>query len=502
MQKIRRIAAVGCLLCWMALCLMTASAAGEQPVWASVQGMDLYVYLPSQEAVTRVQVGNTACTSFQSTPVTQLDMPVEPVVLLDISISISQEDRSLIQQILDHLIGNRLPGEVFTIATMDTEIHYLCQKEGDYLTLQGLIEGIQHNDQDTRLTDGLYQLLDDLQASDDGTLRRMVLICDGVDNKKLSYTHEEIVRKIQQAGYPLYAIGCTNRKANGNELIENLFGLSRLTQGKTVYLGDIRDPLQIAGIIDEYNTAQRLVVSLPEEVCDGSSRGVQVIQQSGKTWSMQMDMPFAQPAEPQPEQPAVSSEPATSAPEPEPEPQQQAGGLNPLLAVIPLVLVAAGVAAALLTGKKRARKKAAQQQDDRTQWVGQDSGEATVPVDQAGEDSDATAAVWKGGRGQASVLLVDCANSLHRYEVPLQGTISVGRAPDCRVVLDYDRTVGRHQCDLYQENGELYVRNISQTNPTLLNGCAVTGPQPVASGSTLRLGNVELRVDLLYGSAT
>ena len=134
--------------------------------------------------------------------------------------------------------------------------------------------------------------------------------------------------------------------------------------------------------------------------------------------------------------------------------------------------------------------------------MGQDSGEATVPVDQAGEDSDATAAVWKGGRGQASVLLVDCANSLHRYEVPLQGTISVGRAPDCRVVLDYDRTVGRHQCDLYQENGELYVRNISQTNPTLLNGCAVTGPQPVASGSTLRLGNVELRVDLLYGSAT
>ena len=164
MQKIRRIAAVGCLLCWMALCLLTASAAGEQPVWASIQGTDLYVYLPAQDAVTQVQVGNTACTSFQSTPVAELDTPVETVVLLDNSISISQEDRPLIQQILNNLIGNRLPGEVFTIATMDTEIHYLSQKEGNYLTLQGLIEGIQHNDQDTRLTDGLYQLLDDLQA--------------------------------------------------------------------------------------------------------------------------------------------------------------------------------------------------------------------------------------------------------------------------------------------------------------------------------------------------
>lgn len=480
--------------------MLTASAAGEQPVWASVQGTDLYVYLPSQEAVTQVQVGNTACTSFRSTPVAELDTPVETIVLLDNSISISQQDRPLIQQILGYLIGNRLPGETFTIATMDTEVHYLCQKESDYLTLQGLVDSIQHNDQDTRLTDGLYQLLDDLQASDDGTLRRVVLICDGVDNKKLSYTHEEIVRKIQQAGYPLYAIGCTNQKANGNELIENLFELSRLTQGKTVYLGDTRDPLQIAGIIDEYNTAQQLVISLPEEVCDGSLRGVQVVQQSGQTWSMQTEMPFAQPAESQTEEPAASSEPA--APIPEPEPEQLSAGLNPLLALIPLALVAVGVAAALLTSKKRDRKKVAQQPDDRTQWVGQDTSEATVPVDQAREDSDATAAVWKDSRGQASVLLVDCANSLHRYEVPLQGVISVGRASDCRVVLDYDRTVGRHQCDLYQENGELYLRNVSQTNPTLLNGCTVTGPQPVASGSTIRLGNVELRVDLLYGSVT
>ena len=502
-QRWKQIMAVWCLLlCIAVLCAPGAAADTGQPVWSSVQGTDLYVYLASDEAVTQVQVGNTICTDLQAAPLAELEMPVETVVLLDNSISIIQNDRPLIKQILENLIGNRMPGERFTIATMDTEIHYLCQQETDYLVLRDRIDSIDHNDQDTKLTDGLYQLLDDLQASDDGSLRRIVLICDGVDNKKLSYTHEEIVRKIEQAGYPLYAIGCTNNKANGNTLIENLFELSRLTQGKTIYLGDTRDPLQIAGIIDEYNTAQQVIVHLPVELCDGSTRGVQVVQQSGQTYEMQIVMPFAQSTE---QEPAPMPEPEPE-PEPIPEPKlepEPESGLNPALALIPLVLVVVGTGVAIVTGRQRTRKKQGKTVDnDVTQRSGDISGDATVPIGQTKEDSDATASVWSARQGQPSLVLMDCSNNLRRYEAPLQGVVSIGRSPDCRVVLDYDRTVGRHQCDIYLEGGEPYIRNMSQTNPTVLNGSALTTPRPLASGSTLRLGNVEMRAEILFNHVT
>lgn len=499
MQRIKRVAAAIWLLCLILWCLPVVSAIAEPPVWTTIQGTNLYVYLATDEVVEQVQVRNTECTNLQAASISELEVPVETIVLLDNSISISVQDRSLVKQILENLIGNRLPGELFTIATMDTDIHYLCQKEGEYLTLHSLVDGIEYNDQDTRLTDGLYQLLEDLQASDDGTLRRVVLICDGVDNRKLSYTHEEIVRKVQQVGYPLYAIGCTNSKANGNELIENLFELSRLTQGKTVYLGDSRDPLQIAGIVDEYNTAQQLIVALPEVLCDGSVQGVQITQASNQIYTMQVNMPFAQPSLPEPSS-SASMDASEELVESEPE-EAPSAGLNPLLVLIPVTLIAVLVGTVFLFRMKKTEKQAALQNtaDNATQRVQPEKGEATIPVFNSQVDDDATAAVWNSDQSKASLLLVDCSNSLHRYEVPLQGIISVGRAPSCRVVLDYDRTVGRHQCDIYMENGEPYVRNVSQTNPTILNGCVLTESRPVASGSTLRLGNVELQVDVLYG---
>ena len=495
MQRTRRwkqSVAAWCLLCMVVLCVPDAVADAEQPVWSSVQGTDLYVYLASDEAVRQVQVSSTICTSLQSTPLSELEMPVETVVLLDNSISITKDDRTLIKQILENLIGNRMPGERFTVATMDTQIHYLCQQETDYLVLRDQIDSIDHNDQNTKLTDGLYQLLDDLQASDDGSLRRIVLICDGVDNKELSYTHDEIARKIEQAGYPLYAIGCTNNKTDGNALIENLFELSRLTQGKTVYLGNMRDPLQITAMIDEYNTAQQVIVHLPSELCDGSTRGVQVVLQSGQSYETQVVMPFVKPAEPEPE-PTPTLE---LMPEPEPEPS-----LNPALLLIPLVLVVAGITAAILI-RRNAQKKLLSTDSDVIKDSKDSDADVTISVHQAGNDSDATASVWSARQGQTSLVLVDCSNSLRRYEAPLQGVVSIGRSSTCRVVLDYDRTVGRHQCDIYLEGGEPYIRNVSQTNPTILNSSVLTEPRPLASGSTLRLGNVEMRIEILFSHVT
>ena len=47
-----------------------------------------------------------------------------------------------------------------------------------------------------------------------------------------------------------------------------------------------------------------------------------------------------------------------------------------------------------------------------------------------------------------------------------------------------------------REGSQLYLRNHSQSNGTLLNGCQVVDKVPLSSGSIIKMGRVEMRVEL------
>ena len=80
------------------------------------------------------------------------------------------------------------------------------------------------------------------------------------------------------------------------------------------------------------------------------------------------------------------------------------------------------------------------------------------------------------------------------YEVPLP--IVVGRGNEARFRIQQDR-ISRKHCELFDRDGDVYVRDLGSTNGTFLDGeqIAASIRTPVPPGSVLRIGTIDIRID-------
>lgn len=80
------------------------------------------------------------------------------------------------------------------------------------------------------------------------------------------------------------------------------------------------------------------------------------------------------------------------------------------------------------------------------------------------------------------------------YEVPLP--IVVGRGNEARFRIQQDR-ISRKHCELFDRDGDVYVRDLGSTNGTFLDGeqIAASIRTHVPPGSVLGVGTIEIRID-------
>lgn len=496
----RTLCAALCAAVLAGLLSVRASAApeGSGGIWGSVQEQKAVLYLvgTGMEDEITCQVGNVPVEVAARAPVQDLETPLETTVVLDNSFSIPKAQRTQVGEILEDLIANRLSGEKFTIATVSDEVSYLCEGVEDYTQLKQVVSSLEYHNQNTQLTDGLYHVLEKLQQANSGTLQRVIVIADGVDDKQIGYTREELSSLIKTTGYPVYTIGCTNLDGASTDQLQNLFAFSRINAGSSYYLQDIQDTMTVVNGILEWNQALRIEVPLSAELCDGSSKMVQVSSSSGQTYTMQLTMPFGQVA--------ASAEPApTLAPvvEPTPEPVKEPDGMSPaILAVVILlaVLVVAAIAAAVVVLLKKNKAKKNNDGFDRLPAeVARDipySGETELMGET--EQGEKTAMMWDESPTRVLVLR-DASDASRRYEVTLQGVISVGRdSSTCKIALGYEPTVSRLQCEIYEKDGHVMLRNKSQANITYVNEKKVLDECEIMTGSILKMGRAVMNVEI------
>lgn len=530
MRTLKRTAVFLLTLLWLAGCGLCSFAAGDQPVlWAAQTEQSAVLYLPQSGDVTECLVGSVKCTGVQSKAISELEHPIHTLILLDNSLSIPKESRETISKILDNLVGNRMQGELYTIATISDDIRYLCSAESDYLSLGSAIDGITYENQNTQLTDRVYEAVQKLYDADPTQLCRVVIISDGVDDKQIGYTRTELENLLRSCGYPIYTVGCgPNDTAERKTKLENLFALSRVNRGQSWYLAETNDTFAIAKGICEYNGAQRVTAKLPDEVCDGSTRAIQVTC-GGTGYSTQLKMPFVAASEPAS---SVSSAPASSAVEPVQDNSNQTRMLLLLAGAGAAVVIVLVVVFVVLGRKKKAdaKKKDAPKDpplparhgtvvvtvDDDTPGV-QKTWNAEkrpapapvrpkpqpVPPPQPVDPGDATVRMFgrstpfgetaAAGARTPVLRLTDLNNAANTYEVPLDDIVTIGRSAGCRLVLSRP-SVSHSQCDIFVQNGRVCITNRSATNPTCVNGHPVGTASPLPDGCVLTMGNEKMKV--------
>lgn len=68
--------------------------------------------------------------------------------------------------------------------------------------------------------------------------------------------------------------------------------------------------------------------------------------------------------------------------------------------------------------------------------------------------------------------------------IPTAGVVTIGRDDECDVILG-DATVSRLHAEVYLRDGAPYLRHVSATNPTYLNGEIMVGEVPLHLGDEL-----------------
>lgn len=467
----------------------------------------LYVQNPGEGCEIQCQIGTSEAEKIESHPIAEEEVPIETIILLDNSLSVTEKYRPLIRTVMSELAANRMEGELFTIAVFSDQIQYLVQKCGDYAQVKQAIDGITYQDQETYLTDVLYAMLAEMNKENSTTLKRIVIISDGVDNKSIGYTKEELYAALDKTPYPIFTLGCTYKK--NNEQLKNMFALSRSTGGESWMLDEVSDPMAVVQKIAELNQALKVVVTPKDKECDGTKKGVHLVLKSGEqniSDSIEVTMPFHTIEETTTEE--VKPVPETTVPIPTTEAEPEVPETEEKKNFLPLILIGAGLwLVALIAGlvivfvyRQKKKNQFVSAQPKRENDV---PGFKTDPVKRTtqmagveeGAPKRSTMFVW-GEEAVHTLVLEDINNPIRRFEVSLDTSVLVGYNDECQIRLNYEETVSGRHCRIYRENEKIYVENLSRSNGTYMDGKQVVGAAEIYTGCVLKLGNLMMRVEI------
>lgn len=287
--KLRRIVWLIVLL----VCMNVSFCMAKEPVIYNsyAENNELHIFVGNAEETDAVscQIGNVSCDN----AVVQKTNRIETYLLVDNSLSIADKYRDTIRQILEKLVASRAEQESMTIATFDTDVHYLVEKSQNTDELKKAVEGITYQNLDTKITDVIYRLCKTLEADPYNGLRRIILISDGAEFATVGYTRQEVQTELQKLAYPLYTVGCTY-KENTNDL-EEMFSLSRLTGAEYIWLDQINDTDSIVNTLNTALQTVQVTVPLEDSLMDGSSKGIKLTIQNNEgvqSVSTVRNMPF------------------------------------------------------------------------------------------------------------------------------------------------------------------------------------------------------------------
>ncbi len=94
-----------------------------------------------------------------------------------------------------------------------------------------------------------------------------------------------------------------------------------------------------------------------------------------------------------------------------------------------------------------------------------------------------------GGSAMASIVLP----SGQRISLN-QGTVSVGRLPECTISIN-DSNISRRHAEMRQVGGDYVVIDLNSTNGTLVNGIKIAGEQRLNEGDIISFGSTHVRFE-------
>ena len=419
------------------------------------------------------------------------------LIMVDNSMSIPKNSRPLVKEAMKAIIDAHGENETFRLAVFSDSMGYLSdQYSNDYTALKNVIDSIENVDQETYLTDVLYDVIDELNAEHYLGYTRIVIFSDGVDNKPIGVTREELNKKLDETPYPVYTIGSMTGK-NDSEL-ENLFALSRLTGCEYLILEEV-DAQAVAEITKKDTDITVFECPIPDDARIGGRQSSKLTLSDGTELVFNVNMPFSLKEK---EEPATEASTESSIEEQEEEPEEdESPVIQEKSFPLPLWMIIAAIVAAvfvvliisiivIVSKKKKTQPSLAPapqktEEYEKTEIMGvapkrKESGTVHMTPDSAGSEVK-----------RYRFTLTDAADSARSFRCELISEIKVGRQPDNNIVISDDTTVHGHQAIVSVTNDTFYYTDLKEVkNHSSVNGVQLKPgiPQLIVTNSKISIG--------------
>ncbi len=494
------------------LCLLPAKsiyAAEEAETLEVFTGdLEVSVYVKGIESGSglSVQIGTAACEDIEVTGIDEKEVPMRTLVMLDNSISIPEKARDRIAEVLQNLTADRLVGEEIAITVFSEDITWLTDYTSDYSTLRSAVEKISYQDQETYLTDVLYDLLlSGRIAGEDAVYNRIIVISDGVDNKSIGYTKEELYTFLRENPIPVYTLGVGTGK--NNEQLENMFSISRITKAESFLLDELENTLDVNSILNEDRDILEIKIKPDAELLDGTRKSVKLDFGSGQSLTTEINMPQQENVDKPPketEQPTPIKQPETGDTAKQSIQQEKQGiGLAVLLMIIlAALMIGAGIIFLVIFFYKKKKKDKTFEtitEDALSELVNAENTKyektEIVGMNRKNKDGD-TFMIWDSDASY-NIVLTDVDSPYKTFQVPIASSVVIGRKEGISdIVINYDRTVSGKHCRIDLKNGRFFIVDLQSANKTFVNNSEILSETELFSGDILKLGNVKLKFEV------
>ena len=492
-----------CILCSIIILFLfwsnTVYAQGTENIQTYCSDEQIWMYLnEARHTTATAQIGNVAVAEVEVKSLTEVNGGyIHTIFLFDNSLSISEKNRDKMKNVVKELISRHEEKEVYTLATFDEQIHMLSAKSSNYTELLSLVDQIEFVNQNTYLKNVLFDTFAS-EEQDDKCYKRYIILSDGADDNEVGYTYDEIVALLKDKSYPVYAVG--SKYASNIGALEEMFSISRAANTPYFLLDEIDDINIIVDTIRQDSPKAMACITIPEEVKDGSEKGIQLTVVSEgveKRYTTKAIMPFGNIQMQQEQTEEVEESESEVIPEEVQEDKEDDEENNIIFVVIGIVLgviVVAGIIYFILKQKKSKEKGLEVFNANNVPDMAEEEEEVTVLMQTIDDPDDCTVLLTQG----KTIILTPEGIGGNSLKSRCDTQITVGRKSGCDICIVDDKAVSGIHCIIFCDyDGDLSIRDNNSSNGTYLNEQRIMGERKLESGDVLEIGKTRYSVQII-----
>lgn len=505
---------IGMICCWLcSICIVCAAT--EQILCTKTHNEHINVFVNNYKedySNAKIQIGTEEVDNFEILTSKDGEVEVKTMILVDNSNSCLGANKEAICEILDGIIMNADENEEFRIGTFSKHIDW-CS-DGfftDKAVLKVLLKDIEVSNQETFLSDCLYELVMEMEKSTTDCYERIIVVTDGADNKSIGYTNTEMLSLLEKSSVPVYAIGTPG----DNAALETLFSFSRGSSADYYLIGDSKSGEEIANEVEAAADITCFRIYPNDNLLDGSKKSIKV-SLGGQSLTTEAIMPFldngtnvkqnenVSNSEENAEETLVSSEEGNVAESNEDNQKttnvQSIFGKKQLLvggvSLVGIVLIAVGIIFVKKKGNGNSKVKSKKDNEPSNDTV------LVEPTVSLCEETNETVSFFDGTTeiqdmfDTKYLLRMRDKDSLeHEFEHRFDEKVTIGRNTSGDILISYDSSISNPHCEIGQNEDGFYVRDLESLNGTKLNGKKIsTDPTAINEGDELKLGRIKLEI--------